>query len=199
MADYPNTIQNLINQFNKLPGIGPKTAEKLAFFLLKQPQESLDEFAQCLLGAKENLSICGLCQNLTETNPCSICQDQNRDKKAICVVADVQDFLAIEKTKCYNGLYHILHGTLNPLEGITPDKLNINALVERIKKNNIKEIILGFNPDVEGETTMLYLTKLLKDFKIKITRLARGLPTGSDIEYTDEVTLTNALQDRKEI
>jgi recombination protein RecR len=199
MADLPHTIQNLIAQFDKLPGIGPKTAEKLAFFLLKQSEESLTEFAQSIFKAKENLTICSLCHNLTENNPCSICQDQNRDKKAICVVADIQDFLAIEKTGSFKGLYHILNGNLNPLEGITPDRLNIDSLIERIKNNNIKEIILGFNPDVEGETTMLYLSKLLKDFQIKITRLARGLPTGSDIEYTDEITLTNALQDRKEI
>lgn len=199
MNNLPPTIKNLIDQFNKLPGIGPKTAEKLAFYLLKQPRESLTEFAQSLVKAKDNLTICKICQNLSEISPCSICQDPQRDKKVICIVADAQDFLAIEKTGVYHGLYHILNGTLNPLEGITPDKLNVKQLVERIKNDKIKEIILAFNPDVEGETTMLYLTKLLKEFKIKITRLGRGLPTGSDIEYADEITLTNALQARKEL
>jgi len=199
MTNPPSTIQNLIDQFNKLPGIGPKTAEKLVFFLLKQPRESLSEFAQSLLKAKDNLTICKICQNLSEISPCLICQNPHRDKKVICVVADTQDFMALEKTGVYSGLYHILNGTLNPLEGITPNKLNVKQLVERIKNDKIKEIILAFNPDVEGETTILYLTKLLKEFKIKITRLGRGLPTGSDIEYADEITLTNALQARKEL
>lgn len=199
MNNLPLTIQNLIDQFNKLPGIGPKTAEKLAFFLLKQPMVTLSEFAQSLLKAKDNLTVCEICQNLTEVSPCLICRDSHRDKKVICVVADTQDFMALEKTGVFHGLYHVLNGTLNPLEGITPDKLNVQQLLERIKNDNISEIILAFNPDVEGETTTLYLTKLLKDTGIKITRLGRGLPTGSDIEYADEITLTNALQSRKEL
>lgn len=193
------SIQNLIDQFNKLPGIGPKTAEKLAFYLLRQPRETLSEFAQGLIQAKDNLIVCSVCQNLSDVNPCQICRDPKRDKKILCVVADYQDFSALEKTGSYNGLYHILNGTLNPLEGITPDKLNIDNLLDRIKNNNITEIILGFNPDVEGETTMLYLTKVLKQYPLKITRLGRGLPTGSDIEYADEITLINAMQARKEL
>jgi len=199
MSSLPPTVLNLIEQFNKLPGIGPKTSEKLAFFLLAQPPETLKAFAESILSAKDNLVLCQDCRNLTESSPCSICRDQARDHHTICVVADIQDFLAIEKTNNYKGVYHILHGTLNPLEGITPDKLNIDALVKKIKNNGIQEIILGFNPDVEGETTMLYLTRLFKDNKVKVTRLGRGLPTGSDIEYADEVTLINALQDRKEV
>lgn len=199
MANLPPIIQKLIEQFNKLPGIGPKTAEKLTYFLLKQPPETLANFAHSLIAAKEKLKICHLCQNLTETDPCLICSDLSRDQKTICVISDVQDLQAIEKTGVYKGLYHILGGTLNPLEGITPDKLNIQSLLSRIKNNNIQEVILGTNPDVEGETTMLYLNKLLKEAKIKITRLGRGLPMGSDIEYADEITLTNALQARKEL
>jgi len=199
MAQLPGIIQKLISQFNKLPGIGPKTAEKLAFFLLRQPRESLIDFADSLTAAKDNLKICSQCQNLTETDPCNICRDPNRDHKTICVISDVQDLMALEKTGSFNGLYHILGGTLNPLEDITPDKLNIQALLNRVKSDHIQEIILGTNPDVEGETTMLYLTKLLKNNNLKITRLGRGLPMGSDIEYADEITLTNAIKDRKEL
>jgi recombination protein RecR len=195
----PASLKKLIEQFNKLPGIGPKTAERLAFWLIKKPQTELDEFARSFQQAKKDLNICSVCQNISERNPCSICSDPNRDQKTFCVVADVQDLQAFERLRQYQGLYHVLGGVLNPLENIGPDKLNIDSLLKRIKNNGITEIILGFNPDLEGESTAQYLQKILKPLNLKITKLARGLPTGSDIEYVDDVTLTSALKNRKEV
>ena len=195
----PNSIQKLIDELNKLPGIGPKTAERLAFWLIKKPQTDLDKFASSVIEAKKDLIICSVCQNITYHDPCNICTDEVRDQKQICVVAETHDLQAIERTGEYQGTYHILNGVLNPLEGITPDNLNINSLVKRIKNNGIAEVILGLNPDMEGESTSLYLFKILKPLNVKITRLARGLPTGSDIEYADEVTLGSALKNRREL
>jgi recombination protein RecR len=195
----PSSIQKLIDQFNKLPGIGPKTAERLAFWLLKKPQTELDEFGQAIKEAKKDLVICSICQNITYINPCNICTDNVRDQKTICVVAETQDQQAIERTGEYQGTYHVLGGVLNPLENMTPDKLNIESLIGRIKNDGIKEIILGLNPDLEGESTALYLVKILKPYKVKMTKLARGLPTGSDIEYADEITLGSALKNRREL
>ncbi|MBU1131498.1 recombination mediator RecR [Patescibacteria group bacterium] len=195
----PNSIQKLIDQFNKLPGIGPKTAERLAFWLLKNPQSELEEFADSIAQAKKDLVICSVCQNISYHDPCDICHDSARDKKTICVVAETHDLQAIERTGEFQGTYHILGGVLNPLEGATPDKLNIDSLINRIRNNGIKEVILGLNPDMEGESTALYLLKLLKPLTVKVTKLARGLPTGSDIEYADEVTLGSALNNRREL
>jgi recombination protein RecR len=226
MSKFPSSIQNLINEFNKLPGIGPKTAEKLVLYLLKQPKEELARFAEALINVKSKLTVCAECQNIAEKNPCAICADSKRDRDSLCVVAEPQDMIIIESTGDYKGLYHILGGTLNTLEGIMPDQLKIKELENRIKnppvqkekesplppfnkgatnppahllKGAIKEVILALNPDMEGETTILYLTKILKPYKIKITRLARGLPMGSDLEYADEATLSNALKGRREI
>jgi len=195
----PFSLQKLIEQFNKLPGIGPKTAERLAFWLLKQPQTELEKFAESIQTAKKNLVVCSTCQNISEKNPCSICADQTRDKQTICVVAEIHDLQTFERLKEYHGLYHVLGGVLNPLENIGPADLHIDSLIQRIKNNHLKEIILGFNPDLEGESTVQYLQKILKPLNIKITKLARGLPTGSDIEYADEITLTSALKNRKEV
>ncbi len=202
MSYFPPSIQNLIDQFNKLPGIGPKTAEKLVFYLLKQSRSELNNFAQALEQVKEKTLTCESCQNFSETSPCSLCSNQKRDQTTLCVVAEPQDLMAIESTGEYHGSYQILGGTINTLEGITPDQLKIKELLNRLiqpRTQRLKEIILGFNPDLEGETTMLYLKKILQPYKIKITRLARGLPMGSDLEYADEVTLANALKGRREI
>ncbi len=199
MPKFPSSIQNLINEFNKLPGIGPKTSERLVFYLLKQNPEELSKFARALEGMKNTINFCGVCGNISEQNPCPICADPKRDKGIICVVSEVFDLMAIENTGEYNGLYHVLGGYLNPLEGITPEDIRIRELVERLKNNSTKEIILALNPDLEGESTVIYLGKLLKPLKIKITRLARGLPMGANLEYADEITLLNALKGRGEI
>lgn len=200
MISYPPAIKNIIDQFARLPGLGPKTAERLVFYLLKQPKEDLVEFGSALEHLKDKITVCQQCQNFAENNPCEICGDKRRNPQVICVIAKPQDLFALEKINEYQGVYHILGGVIDPLEGITPDQLKIKELVERIKKNNILEIILGLNSDMSGETTILYLTKLLKQFNnIKITRLAQGLPSNSDLEYSDEVTLTSALKGRREV
>ena len=200
MNNYPPSIKSLIDQFAKLTGIGPKTAERLVFYLLKQPKEDLDRFGLTLQHVKDKITLCQQCQNLSESNPCLICSDKKRDQKIICIIAKPQDLFALEKTNEYTGTYHVLGGVIDPLEGITPDKIKVRELVERLKNNNIREVILALNSDMPGETTMLYLTKLLKQFKnIKITRLAQGLPTGSDLEYTDEITLSSAIRGRREL
>lgn len=195
----PRSLQKLIEQLNKLPGIGPKTAERLAFWFIKNNQASLDEFAQSVKDAKKDLIVCSICQNIAYHNPCDICNDKNRDQQTICVVAESHDLTAIERTGEYHGSYHVLGGVLNPLEGITPDHLQIKSLINRIQHNNINEVIFGLNPDLEGESTSLYLFKILQPLNIKTTRLARGLPSGSDIEYADEVTLGSALKNRREL
>jgi len=191
---YPLSIQNLINHFSTLPTVGPKTAERYVFYLLKQSPEELQKFAQSLAELKEKTTVCRTCLSIAESNPCLICSDKKRNQSIICVVADTRDMLTIEATKQYNGIYHILGGAINVVEGIKPEQLNIKQLINRVK--GVKEIILAFNPDLEGETTSLYLAKLLKPYKIKVTRLAKGLPMGADLEYADEITLTNALKYR---
>lgn len=197
---YPPLIQNLINQFAKLPSIGPKTAERLVFYLLKQPEKELHQFGEAIENIKGNIKACSSCFNFSESDPCPICADRRRDRKMICVVAKPQDVIALEKTGSYSGVYHILGGNINPLEDLGPENIKINELLNRLKNNEFKEIILALNPDMEGETTALYLIKLLKQFpNLKITRLARGLPMGADLEYADEVTLENAIKERREI
>ncbi|MDP3043516.1 MAG: recombination mediator RecR [bacterium] len=196
---YPSSIQNLINHFSQLPTVGPKTAERYVFYLLRQSPEFLQKFAQGLAELKEKIVVCQNCLAIAESNPCAICSDNKRDKTKICVVADTRDMLAIENIKQYNGLYHVLGGVINMVEGIKPEQLNIQQLTDKIKQNNAKEIILALNPDLEGETTAMYLAKLLKPSGqdgIKITRLAKGLPMGADLEYADEITLINALKYR---
>lgn len=203
MTRFPSPLQNLLEYFSKLPGVGPKTALRFIFYLLKQPKEEVEKFAAALGAVKSSLATCSICQNFSEKNPCPICSNVKRDHSVICVVAEHQDLPVIENTGEHQGTYHVLGGVLDPLHGITPEQLKIKELVTRIKNSNgkIKEIILALNPDLEGETTILYLTKLIKSFgkPIKITRLARGLPMGSDIEYADEVTVSDALRGRKEI
>jgi len=196
---FPASIQNLINQFSELPTVGPKTAERYVFFLLKQSPEKLQEFAQYLAELKEKTTICQQCLAISETNPCLICSNNKRDAASVCVVATTQDKLIIESTRRYNGLYHVLDGLINTIEEVKPEQLNIKQLISRVKNNGIKEIILAFNPTVEGETTVLYLIKILKSYNLKISRLARGLSTGSNIEYADEITLTNAFKYRTDL
>lgn len=199
MIKFPKPIQDLIDQFCKLPGIGPKTAERLAFFMLRQPKYSLDEFSSALTKISNSVIHCSTCHNISEKDPCAICSDKTRDSSRICVLAEPHDLAAIENTREFKGLYHLLGGVLDPLNGITPDRLHINSLLARLQKNKLTEIILAFNPDIEGEATMIYLNNILKPFKVKVTRLARGMPVGADLEYTDEITLLNALKNRKEI
>jgi len=196
---YPVSIQNLIDHFAKLPSVGPKTAERYVFYLLKAHPEWLQGFAQAIAELKEKTTVCRTCLSLAESDPCSICSDKKRNQALVCLVAETRDLLAIEETKQYNGLYFVLGGVINTIEGVKPEQLNIKPLVARIKQKGIKEIILAFNPDLEGETTALYLAKLFKPSKMKITRLAKGLPMGADLEYADEITLAHALKYRNEV
>ncbi len=193
---YPSSIQNLITEFNKLPCIGSKTSQRFIFYLLKQPKSEIVKLTNSLEHLKDAIKICSICGCFTESEPCAICANAQRDRKILCVVAETTDMAVIEATGEYKGLYHILGGTLNTLDGITPDMLNIKSLAERVKTGIFQEIIFAFNPTIEGESTVMYLKKILEPSKIKITRLARGLPMGSDIEYADEITLSNALKGR---
>ena len=192
-----DTIEKLVSLFATLPGIGRKTAQRLTFHLLKQPDELLQNFSSALSELKQNVKYCSICQNYTETDPCPICSSDKRDRTIICVVEEPNDVVAIEKTGEFRGLYHVLHGVLNPLEGITQNDIKIKELLERL--DGVKEIILALNPSVEGEVTTQYIAKLVKPLSIKTTRIARGLPIGSDLEFADEATITRALEGRSEI
>lgn len=200
MSTTPSIIQKLIEAFSNLPGIGPKTAQRLVYHLVNQPESAVKEFGQSLQALPDAVIRCGVCQNIAETDPCVICGDPKRSGGVICVVSSPQDVVSLEKITEYQGVYHVLGGVIDPLEGITPEQLTVAALIARAKKGSVHEIILALNPDMPGETTMLYLTKLLKSYTtIKITRLARGLPIGSDLQYADEVTLSDALKGRREM
>ena len=196
MTQHSPSINKLIDEFNKLPGIGPKTAEKFVFYLLSQPKSELEKMGQAVEHLKDRITVCSQCQNYTESDPCPICKDRLRDQTTICIVANSPDVMALEKTGEYRGTYHILGGVINAVEGIGPKNLKIKQLIDRIKNDGIKEIIIALDPSIEGESTVLYLIKLLNKSKVRITRLAQGLPTGSSIEYADEITLTNALKGR---
>lgn len=189
------TIEKLIEEFAKLPSIGRKTAQRLAMFVLKMPREEVVSFAKAMVEVKDRVRYCSTCFNITESDPCSICSGQKRNRKIICVVEEPNDVIAVEKTHEFNGLYHVLGGALSPLDGVGPEDLKVKELLNRLN-DDIEEIILALNPNVEGETTTLYLSKLLKPFSIKTTRIARGLPIGSDLEFADEATLTRALEGR---
>jgi recombination protein RecR len=197
----PPSLQQLIDELSKFPGVGPKTAQRYLFYLLNQSKEYLESLGEKIKNLPKIFKTCSVCFNFSEDDPCAICRAPNRDKSVLCVVATPQDLSIVESTGEFKGIYHVLGGVLNPLEGITADKLRIKELLERINKNGIKEIILALNPDMQGETTMLYLKKMIQTIKkpIKVTRLARGLPVGGTVEYADEVTLSDALKDRKEI
>jgi len=199
MAQYPDAIQRVIDHLSKLPGIGHKTAERFAFFLLGQPPALAQSMAQALAGLHGGTTRCRRCFTYAQTDPCPICANPRRNPTVVCVVASPQDLQALEKTNAYEGLYHVLGGTLDPLSGVSPDQLTIKQLVERVKADRVVEVIFALNPDIPGETTMLYLSNLLKPLKVSLTRLARGLPSGSDVEYADEVTLSNAIKGRQKI
>ncbi|GEO26376.1 recombination protein RecR [Alicyclobacillus acidoterrestris] len=197
MWGYPEPVSRMIEQFMKLPGIGPKTAARLAFHVMGMEQKDVDEFAKALKDIKTKLTECAICCNITETSPCSICADPRRDKLVICVVGEPRDVVAMERTHEYNGTYHVLHGAISPMEGIGPQDIRIKELVTRIGQEDIDEVILATNPNVEGEATAMYISRLLKPFSLKITRIAHGLPVGGDLEYADEVTLAKALEGRR--
>lgn len=196
---YPKPIATLIEHFQKFPSVGPKSAQRMAFYLLKMPVSEVEKFAEAMIDAKQNTFACEVCFNISSTNPCEICQSSNRDRKIICVVSETKDLIAIEKTNEYKGLYHVLQGLISPMDGIGADDIRIRELLTRVTNENIEEIILALNPSVEGEATSLYLTKLLKPFGVKITRIAFGLPVGADLEYADEITITKALEGRREV
>lgn len=199
MKLYSDTFEKLINELNKLPGVGPKTAQRLAFFILKMQKEEAEMLAFAIQEVKSKIHYCSICNNLTESDICNICSDQNRDKEIICVVEEPNDLIAIEKTRGFHGVYHILLGKISPLDGFGPEDIKIDSLVGKVKKGGIREIILAINPNVEGEATALYIAKQLKPFSVKITRLAHGLPMGADLEYADEVTLIRAMDGRSEM
>lgn len=192
-------LTKLVEQFEKLPGIGKKSAQRLAFYILNQPDDKVKEFATALLEAKEKIKKCTCCQNLTDTEVCSICSDTARDKATICVVEQPKDVIAFERTKEYNGKYHVLHGLISPMDGIGPDQLYVKELLARIGKDGVTEVIMATNPTVEGEATAMYIARLLKPLGVKVTRLAYGIPVGGELEYADEVTLFRALEGRNEI
>ena len=200
MDTTPRAVTRLIEEFHRLPGIGPKTAQRLTFYLLRAPKEQALSLAEALTYLKEKIVTCAICQNIAEENPCAICRDDARDRTIVCVVEEPLDVLALERTREYHGLYHVLHGAISPVEGIGPEDLRVPELLTRIQREpGIAEIVLATNPNLEGEATAMYLERLIKPLGIKLTRLARGLPVGGDLEYADEVTLTRALEGRREV
>lgn len=192
-------LARLAEQFERLPGIGAKTAQRLAYYVLKMPRESAVEFSNAILEAHDNIHYCSECCSLTDKEKCSICESVKRDHSTICVVEDPRDVSAIERTQEYNGVYHVLHGAMSPLNGVGPEQLTIKELLKRIQNGEISEVIMATNPNIEGETTSMYISKLLKPLGIKVTRLAYGIPVGGDLEYADEVTLLRALEGRSEM
>ncbi len=192
-------LNELVSQFERLPGIGHKTAQRLAFHILSQPPERAEKFADALRNARQKVHYCSCCQSLTDQELCPICSDAARDRTTICVVEDPRDVFAIERTREYHGLYHVLHGAISPLDGIGPDQLRIKELMARLASGEVKELIMAMNPTVEGEATSSYLARLIKPMNLKVTRLAYGIPVGGDLEYADEVTLSRALEGRSEI
>ncbi|NMC35786.1 recombination protein RecR [Candidatus Beckwithbacteria bacterium] len=197
----PKSIERLTNAFQRLPGIGPKSAQRLTYYLLHVPQEYLDEFGEAISSLKKQTKVCSICANISESDPCPICADQNRDHAQICIVEQPLDILAIERSGTFNGVYHVLHGVINPLDNIGPDQLHIHDLLPRLNNGiKVKEIIIATNPTMEGEATALYMQRLLQKHKldVQVTRIGRGLPTGADIEYADEITLQRAFEGRRE-
>jgi recombination protein RecR len=191
-------VARLIQELNKLPGIGPKSAQRLAYSLLRAPEEQSQMLAEAILSLKQQTRLCSVCFNITEADPCPICRDPHRDKNEICIVEQPQDILALEHTKTYHGLYHVLHGAISPTEGVGADDIRVKELMDRLRDGAVTEIILATNPNLEGETTAMYLNKLISPLGIKVTRLARGLPFGTELEYADDVTLTRAIEGRQE-
>ena len=199
MSMYSPSIEKLIQSFEKLPSIGNKTAARLAFYILNASEEETNEFVSSIVNAKKNLKYCSKCYNISDTDPCMICGNSKRDQSLICVVEDVRDIIAMERTHEFKGVYHVLHGSISPMNGIGPDDIKIKELLARLMDGQVKEVILATNPRVEGEATAMYLSKLIKPLGIKTTRIAHGIPVGGDLEYTDEITLTKALEGRREL
>lgn len=196
---YSDIINKLIKQFEKLPGIGHKTAVRLAFYILESPIETAEEMSRVLVEAKQKVKLCSKCFNITENDPCEICSNTKRDQTIICVVESVKDVIAMEKTHEFNGTYHVLHGSISPMNNISAGDIKVKELLERLKEVDVKEIILATNPTIEGETTAMYISRLVKPLGISVTRIAHGIPVGGDIEYTDEITLIKALEGRREM
>jgi recombination protein RecR len=199
MKDFAEPLARLIDELKRLPGIGPKSAQRIAFHLQRQPREEAERLATALLEVKDKIRLCSVCNNLTEADPCEFCSDARRAPDVVCVVESPNNVVAIEKTREFNGLYHVLHGALSPLQGIGPEQLKIKSLLERLKGGKIKELIVATNPNVEGEATAIYLSKLIKPLGIKVTRIAMGIPVGSELEFADEITMLKALEGRREI
>lgn len=199
MSYYSPSIEKLIEGFEKLPSIGHKTAVRLAFYILNAREEEIADFINSITNAKANLKYCSTCFNISDTDPCQICANPKRDNNLICVVEDVKDVIAMERTHEFKGLYHVLHGSISPMNGVGPDDIKIKELLSRLMEGKTKEIILATNPRVEGEATAMYISKLVKPLGVKVTRIAHGIPVGGDLEYTDEVTLSKALEGRREI
>jgi recombination protein RecR len=196
---YPEPIARLVEELCKLPGVGPKTAQRLAFHLLYAPADEVRSLADAMVQARESVRTCSLCQNLTDRDPCRICEDPGRDRRVILVVEQPKDVVALERTHEYRGLYHVLHGSISPMTGVGPEDLKVEPLLARVKSGSVGEVVLATDPDVEGEATALYLARLLHPLGVKVTRIARGIPVGGDLDYADELTLVKALEGRREI
>ena len=199
MRTFPAALERLTEQFARLPGIGSKTAQRLAFHVLSLPQAEAEAFAAAILDAQRTVHTCAVCQNLTDREICGICDDPQRDHGVICVVAEPRDVVAMERSREYQGVYHVLHGVISPLNHVGPDDLKLKELLQRVGEGNVREVIMATNPDTEGEATAMYVSRLLKPLGVKVTRLAYGIPVGSQLEYADEVTLLRALEGRREI
>ncbi len=197
MFDFAKPVAKLIKELNKLPGIGPKTAQRLAFHILDYSEKEAQSLTEAILEAKHSIKLCSNCCNLTDIDPCMTCIDENRDQEIICVVEDSRDVAALERTREFKGLYHVLHGVISPMDNVGPDKLKIKELLQRIGKDQVKEIVMATNLTVEGEATAMYIARLIKPFGIKVTRIAHGIPVGGDLEYADEVTLARAFEGRR--
>ena len=199
MQYFPAALQELADQFARLPGIGGKTAQRLAFYMLGMSMEEAQSFADAIIDAKKTVHTCPVCQNLTDREICAICDDEVRDKSVVCVVAEPKDVIALERSREFNGVYHVLHGVISPLNHITQDDIRIRELLSRVATGEVREVIMATNPDTEGEATAMYISRLLRPMEVKVTRLAYGIPVGSQLEYADEVTLSRALEGRQEI
>lgn len=199
MKNYPRPLNNLINHLAKLPGIGGKTAQRLAFFILAMDEKDALSLAEAIIEGKKSMKYCSVCGNLTDENPCRICKDPSREQRVLCVVENARDVASMERIKEYKGLYHVLHGVISPMEGIGPEDINLKSLITRLRENDVEEIILATNPNIEGEATAMYIARLVKPSGIKVSRIAHGIPVGGDLEYADEITLLKAMEGRREL
>jgi len=199
MKDFPQPLADLIDELKRLPGIGQKSAQRIAFHLERGPREDVERLARALIEAKDKVRLCSVCNNLADSDPCAWCSDPGRDSSVVCVVETPYNAISIEKTREFHGLYHVLHGSLSPLQGIGPEQLKIKSLIDRLKDGKVRELIVATNPNVEGEATAVYLSKLIRPLGVKVTRIAMGIPVGSELEFADEVTMMKAIEGRREI